>query len=142
VTITRVDERLYRGARPTAAEYGWLASNVRAIVNLEGDDVAADDYLLAAAEKLQFLWFPITPAHVYLDPPPLALIRYIVGWLDQLPAPIYVHCQHGQDRTGLVVAAYRIAHGWTWEQAHSEALALGYRAEINFGLNATFEQLR
>ena len=34
---------------------------------------------------------------------------------------VYVHCQHGMDRTGLAVAAYRItAQGWDCERALEE----------------------
>lgn len=40
--------------------------------------------------------------------------------------PVFVHCQQGEDRTGAMVAIYRIARqGWTPEHAYAEALALG-----------------
>jgi hypothetical protein len=39
----------------------------------------------------------------------------------------YVHCLHGVDRTGFVIAAYRVkVQGWTWEEAYGEMLHLGF----------------
>ncbi len=41
-------------------------------------------------------------------------------------APLYLHCQRGIDRTGLIVALYRIrAQGWTPEAAYAEWNGLG-----------------
>lgn len=41
-------------------------------------------------------------------------------------APLYLHCQRGIDRTGLIVALYRVHHqGWTPEAAYEEWLAVG-----------------
>lgn len=37
------------------------------------------------------------------------------------PHPVLVHCRHGADRTGLVIAVYRMAfQGWTREEALNE----------------------
>jgi len=41
--------------------------------------------------------------------------------------PVVVHCEHGADRTGLVVAMYRIAYqGWTKDAAVDELVHGGY----------------
>ena len=42
----------------------------------------------------------------------------------------FVHCAHGQDRTGLVVAVYRVRHGWTKAQAQAEMLRLGFHPTL------------
>jgi protein tyrosine/serine phosphatase len=40
--------------------------------------------------------------------------------------PIFVHCRRGSDRTGTVIAIYRIDHdGWSSEQAKTEAKRYG-----------------
>jgi protein tyrosine/serine phosphatase len=42
--------------------------------------------------------------------------------IETLPAPVFVHCQHGCDRTGTVIACYRIKHDqWTGQSALQEA---------------------
>jgi protein tyrosine/serine phosphatase len=40
--------------------------------------------------------------------------------------PVFVHCKRGADRTGTIIALYRIRHdGWTSEQAKAEAKHYG-----------------
>jgi hypothetical protein len=51
--------------------------------------------------------------------------------------PVLVHCQHGSDRTGTMVAIYRIAfEGWTKEQAVDEMVNGG------FGFHPLWQNLR
>ncbi|MBO0722086.1 MAG: dual specificity protein phosphatase family protein, partial [Blastocatellia bacterium] len=41
-------------------------------------------------------------------------------------APVFVHCRRGSDRTGVIIALYRIKQdGWTAEQAIKEANLYG-----------------
>ena len=41
--------------------------------------------------------------------------------------PVLVHCEHGSDRTGTMVAIYRIAfEGWTKAQATDEMINGGF----------------
>jgi len=48
------------------------------------------------------------------------------------PKPIVVHCQHGADRTGVVIAMYRICfQNWTKEQAIDEMKNGGYNFHEN-----------
>jgi hypothetical protein len=43
------------------------------------------------------------------------------------PLPkVYVHCVHGHDRTGLIIALYRLACGWTVDAAEKEMLDMGF----------------
>lgn len=42
--------------------------------------------------------------------------------------PILVHCKHGQERTGVAIACWRIAHdGWSADQAYQEMKSYGFR---------------
>jgi tyrosine-protein phosphatase SIW14 len=54
-------------------------------------------------------------------------LRRVLASIRAAPKPVLVHCWHGSDRTGAVVAAYRIAfQGWTQEQAIDELVNGGY----------------
>lgn len=53
----------------------------------------------------------------------------------------YVHCQHGRDRTGLVIGCYRLWHdGWSEAAAAREMSALGYHWSIP-GLTAFWKSV-
>lgn len=37
------------------------------------------------------------------------------------PAPVFVHCAHGSDRTGCMIGLWRVRHdGWSYEDAYKE----------------------
>lgn len=40
--------------------------------------------------------------------------------------PTFVHCKHGKDRTGLLIALWRIQNGWTFKKAFNEAKKFGF----------------
>ncbi len=43
--------------------------------------------------------------------------------------PVLVHCKHGQERTGVVIATWRISHqGWGVEKAYQEMKFCGFRS--------------
>jgi protein tyrosine/serine phosphatase len=53
-----------------------------------------------------------------------------------------VHCHRGADRTGAVIACYRIAHdGWSSKQALNEAKSFGMRW-TQMGLKRYVESFR
>lgn len=65
-------------------------------------------------------FFPPKQVELYLA---LALIGKAVDYNHK----IYVHCLHGVDRTGFVIAAYRVkALGWSWDQAYKELRERGF----------------
>jgi protein tyrosine/serine phosphatase len=52
----------------------------------------------------------------------------------QLPA--FIHCQHGADRTGTMVAVYRVrVQGWTKEDAIKEMM------EEKYGFHHVYEEV-
>jgi tyrosine-protein phosphatase SIW14 len=53
--------------------------------------------------------------------------RVVALMADPASQPVYVHCRHGQDRTGIVVAAYRMKQqGWSLADAEVEMQAFGF----------------
>jgi hypothetical protein len=60
-------------------------------------------------------------------------VRMFLTTIANSPKPILVHCQHGADRTGFMVAIYRIViEDWSKEAAECELLNGGYNASRFF----------
>ena len=71
-------------------------------------------------------------------------LRQVLASIRDAPKPVLVHCWQGSDRTGAVVAAYRIAfQGWTREQAIDELVngGYGYHAWYNPNIVALIRSL-
>ena len=121
----QVDEHVYRGAQPTAAGFKYLATaGIRTIVDLrENGGRASGEKQLVTSLGMRYVNVPMSR----LNPPTEAEIRKILALLEDATAgPVFVHCLRGADRTGAVVAAYRIDHDhWDNSRALKEALSLG-----------------
>jgi protein tyrosine/serine phosphatase len=64
------------------------------------------------------------------------VIRWLQVVTDKSKQPIFVHCQHGADRTGTMVAIYRIiVEGWSKEEAIKEL------TEGGFGFHSIWDEL-
>jgi tyrosine-protein phosphatase SIW14 len=130
---------LARSGRPQPADYPWIRENIQTVVSLEGTD--EDRKEARELAKVSFVSWPIGLPEIYLTGISQEHLNGIVTMISRVYLrPVLVHCQHGEDRTGLVVAAYRVrVQGWTKQAAMAEARAHGYRWYVNFGLNRTWE---
>jgi len=110
----RVDAALWRGAQPTAEGFRKLeALGVRTVVNLRHGH---DDRPLLAGTGLAYVNIPCRawrPRKDQMD----AFLKIV---RDPARQPVYVHCAQGRDRTGYMVAAYRMDQGWSAEAAIQE----------------------
>jgi len=68
--------------------------------------------------------------HIYMKawhPEEEDVIRFLQIVTNPKRTPVLVHCQHGADRTGLMVAIYRIVvQGWSKEDAAREMTEGGF----------------
>jgi protein tyrosine/serine phosphatase len=99
---------------------------VRTIVDLRSwDQVSSKE--AQRARGLGIRYYRISLGH--LTGPSRAKIDRVLEILDRPENwPVYVHCRRGCDRTGTVVACYRIANeSWTAEAAIAEAREQGMR---------------
>lgn len=63
----------------------------------------------------------------YTTPDIADLERFVSLFADKENLPVYVHCLYGKERTGLMLAAYRVkVESWTVEEAYKEMLANGF----------------
>jgi protein tyrosine/serine phosphatase len=62
-----------------------------------------------------------------LSAPTDAQVARVLELIENGPAPVFVHCEHGADRTGTIVACYRMkTDGWSAERALVEAKTYGF----------------
>ncbi len=63
-----------------------------------------------------------------LKKPDLETIKKIISIMsDPSNQPLYIHCALGQDRTGVVIAVYRMeVDGWSLSEAEAEMQAFGF----------------
>src|SRR5260370_11890450 len=104
----KVDDHLYRGAQPDAEGIRALKKlGVKLIVNLR---LPGDGWKEEAAEALAngILYTNIPMSGI--GRPKDDQVRQLLGLFETLSTPVFVHCQHGCDRTGTVVASYHIQH--------------------------------
>lgn len=132
-----VEGQLYRSGQPAS---GALASimnlyKIATIINLRGEDEDNDEWQEAARLGYHIENTPDTIAvsrqvgmHYMHIPLPgfhnasVADIRRIMGIvLDKFYWPVLVHCRRGADRTGTVVACYRLLNGWEIAAVFREA---------------------
>jgi tyrosine-protein phosphatase SIW14 len=123
----RVNERLYRGGQPREGGMNELAAlGVNTVINLRDDDERASaEEAEARAAGLRYFNVPLgrfgRPEDEQVERV-LALINAAENGV------VFVHCAKGRDRTGTVVAVYRIKHDrWTGERAKKEAERYGMK---------------
>jgi len=123
----KVSETLFRGAQPGIEHLAELKKlGVTTIVDLraESPHLRERERQKAASLGMRFVSIPVGGFSL---PTSEQLAEYFT-LLRQAPIEkIFVHCEYGEDRTGVFIAAYRIAfEQWTPDQALSEMLYFGY----------------
>jgi tyrosine-protein phosphatase SIW14 len=121
----KISAIIYRGGQPKEGGFGRLASlGIKTILNLrDADDRARAEEKEALAAGLLYFNVPLEG----LSRPSDAQIEQTLAIINKPEnQPVLVHCKRGSDRTGTVIAVYRISHdGWTSEQAKAEAKRYG-----------------
>ncbi len=110
-----VTDTLYRGAQPSREGMRQLKRmGVGTVVNLRGWHSDRDEIgdLPLTREHIRFNTWHAEDEEV---------VRFLKIVTNTNNMPVFVHCQHGADRTGMMSAIYRVAVcGWTKEQAIEE----------------------
>ena len=127
----RVSEGLYRSGQPTKEGFEQLRKfGIKTVINLRSfhsdrNEIGELDFNY---ERMYVKpWFP-------KDKEVKRFLETVTGESKQ---PVLVHCQHGADRTGLMIAIYRIAiEGWSKEEAIEEMTKGG------FGFHYVYDNLK
>jgi protein tyrosine phosphatase (PTP) superfamily phosphohydrolase (DUF442 family) len=116
----QLDADVYRSEQPNRKGFEEIrAKGIRSIVNLR------DKY--ADAPLIEGLGFNLTEVPMRATHFSEEDIVKALRAIQSAPKPVLVHCQYGADRTGVVIAMYRIVfQGWTKDEALAEMRGGGF----------------
>jgi protein tyrosine phosphatase (PTP) superfamily phosphohydrolase (DUF442 family) len=119
--LHKVSDDLYRGAQPSAEGMEQLKElGIKTVVNLRSFHSDRDEIAntgLAYEHISTNTW----------DPETKDVVRFVKIVTDSNSTPVFVHCQRGADRTGMMCAIYRIAvQGWSKAEAIEEMTKGGF----------------
>ena len=129
--LFQLSDILYRSGQPVAQ--GLTSAKTLGIKTVLSLQLVNADTTYEAEENTG-----LTLEHVSMVPWYVSTEQLIEAMqkIDQAEKPVLVHCLHGSDRTGLIVALYRILfEGWTREMAVYEM------TEGGFGYHDAFANL-
>jgi tyrosine-protein phosphatase SIW14 len=118
---------LYRGGTPDQAGVAWLQQQlgVRTVINLRHyHGTTEGERVRAAGMRYERIELESSDA-----PEPQQIERFLALVADPAARPLYVHCLHGVDRTGVMMAVYRMeVEGWSNADAVAEMEHFGPHA--------------
>ena len=125
----RVAPGLYRGEQPGPEGYATLKQlGIKTVIDLRTSE---SEKAQVEAAGMKAIAVPIEMTRKGLRE---KVDQVVALMADPANQPVYVHCRHGQDRTGIVVAAYRLSQqGWSLKDAEAEMQAFGFNdVWVNF----------
>lgn len=125
-------QALWRGAKPDAIAAATLVElGVKTVVNLEllhDDKQAFADARVSLADRREVQYFRVRDWEPLVAIAPAIADDHVAHFMAitrTQPPPLYVHCRAGKNRTGVMVAAYRVLNGMTAEDAIAEMKGYG-----------------
>lgn len=121
----KIDDHVYRGGQPTEEGFHSLAKlGIKVVVDLrESDSRSIAEQAMVTADGMRYVNVPMKGMH---RPSDASMSQALNLLEDTSVGPVFVHCKRGADRTGDVIACYRVEHDhWKNAQALAEARSLG-----------------
>ncbi|MEW6026119.1 MAG: dual specificity protein phosphatase family protein [Planctomycetota bacterium] len=118
--FAKVSDVLYRGAQPEPEGFAELKKmGIKTVINLRDNH---SDVEMMKGLGLQYCLIPCEADDVEEE----KIAAFLKVATDPKNQPVFAHCAHGADRTGLMVASYRIyVQGWKNEDALAETDLFG-----------------
>jgi tyrosine-protein phosphatase SIW14 len=117
----QVNDHVFRGGQPSSEGFTKLSKlGVKTVVDLResGDRSRAEEKIVKAA-GMQYVSVPM---HGMETPSDIEVSKVLSLLDDPSAGPVFVHCRRGADRTGAVIACYRMNHDhWDNQKALAEA---------------------
>jgi protein tyrosine/serine phosphatase len=122
----RLSGDVYRSKQPDSEEMAVLdGMGIRSILNLREYHTDEDE---ARDTRLRLYRVPVNAGEIDDD-----FVVEALRTITMAEKPILIHCWHGSDRTGVVVAMYRMVfQNWPREQAIDEFVNGGYGYHAKF----------
>ena len=122
----KVDDHVYRGAQPINSGFQDLAGlGIKTVVDLRDmcEHSQANEQKLVTDLGMRYISIPMQG----MSTPKADQVASVLALLnDTTSGPVFVHCKRGADRTGTVIAVYRISHdSWEKKKALNEAKSYG-----------------
>jgi protein tyrosine phosphatase (PTP) superfamily phosphohydrolase (DUF442 family) len=121
-----VAEGIYRGGRPSREGLKALSQNgFKTVLSFRWRKAPiAVERTYVEELGMKFINIPLN----YWSLPNKSQIDAFLAVIDdRRNFPIFVHCFHGADRTGLLLAIYRVVRcGWSFDEAYKEMVACGF----------------
>ena len=132
----KISDVLFRGAQPSAQGLAELKKlGITTVVDLRGNrgPVAAER---RQVESLGMRFIDI-PVRGWSAPTNAQVAQFLKLFKDDPQQRVFVHCYYGEDRSGVMVAAYRIAQqNWTADQAVDEMYSFGFHYHLYPGMKS------
>ncbi len=128
-----VTPTLYRGAQPSRVGFESLAHM--------GIDIVVDERLSGkGAERKTVnglgMQFVSLPWHCWL-PRDKTMVQFLKLLWENPGKKVFVHCRYGDDRTGMLIAAYRMAvDNWTAAEARQEMNQFEFNRNVCYPLQS------
>jgi protein tyrosine phosphatase (PTP) superfamily phosphohydrolase (DUF442 family) len=152
--FAEVTPHFYRGGQPTKHGFeGLRKKGVEVVIDLRGNRASERQELTALGmEYIAIPWHCPFPKDA-------TFARFLKVMRANSSKKVFVHCRLGDDRSGMMVAAYRMAEeGWSAEKAMREMKEFGFTSSHHlicpglaayeksfperYGSNPAFEELR
>jgi tyrosine-protein phosphatase SIW14 len=121
-----VNEHILRGGQPNDDGFKSLAQRgVKTVIDLRWVDEHSipHEKQIVEANGMRFVSVPMKG---FSAPKEEQVLKALSVLEDGDSWPVFVHCRRGSDRTGTILACYRISHDhWDNQKAISEAKAYG-----------------
>jgi tyrosine-protein phosphatase SIW14 len=114
----RVNSNYFRGAQPQGQDYSDLRQlGVKTVIDLTDDGEASEEGIVTGL-GMKFFRIPMT---THETPSAEKIAQFLKLVESPENQPVYVHCQGGRHRTGVMTAVYRMAEErWTADKAFGE----------------------
>jgi uncharacterized protein (TIGR01244 family) len=123
----KVDDNVYRGGQPSLLGLKKLRElGIKTVINFRGEskETSAAEKKVATELGMSYVNIPLS---AWRPPTPKEIAEFLGLLNNKADGPVFVHCRRGADRTGAMIAIYRITtSSWAADRAYGEMREFGF----------------